>query len=120
MQRPDHHGLHQGERLAAEDQGREPAGTALRRALELTDFATGSVPLVANVDARAHQGGGHWRELSARQLVGPVRWADTSRVLNEELDATAFLDIGPGAPSPARPGAPCRRSRPTASRPQPA
>ncbi|MFJ9704312.1 ACP S-malonyltransferase [Streptomyces sp. NPDC101234] len=75
----------------------EPAGTALRRALELTDFATGSVPVVANVDARAHRGGGHWRELSARQLVGPVRWADTLRVLNEELDATAFLDIGPGA-----------------------
>ncbi|WP_327667124.1 ACP S-malonyltransferase [Streptomyces sp. NBC_00485] len=75
----------------------EPAGTALRRALELTGFATGAVPVVANVDARAHQGGGHWRDLCARQLVSPVRWADTLHVLHEQLDSTAFLDIGPGA-----------------------
>ncbi|GAA3799037.1 ACP S-malonyltransferase [Streptomyces coacervatus] len=75
----------------------EPAGTALRRALELTSFATGAVPVVANVDARPHRGGGHWRDLCARQLVSPVRWADTLNVLHEELDSTAFLDIGPGA-----------------------
>lgn len=29
--------------------------------------------------------------------VSPVRWADTLHVLHEELDSTAFLDIGPGA-----------------------
>jgi len=74
----------------------EPAGAALRRALELTGFTTGAVPVVANVDARAHQGGGHWRDLCARQLVSPVRWADTLHVLHEELGSTAFLDIGPG------------------------
>lgn len=75
----------------------EPAGVALSRALELTGFVTGTVPVVANVDARAHQGGTHWRELCARQLVSRVRWADTLHVLHEELDATAFLDIGPGS-----------------------
>ncbi|MEU8928429.1 ACP S-malonyltransferase [Streptomyces sp. NPDC048409] len=74
-----------------------PAGEALRRALDLTDFAAGTLPVVANVDAVAHRGGDHWRDLCARQLVGPVRWADTLRVLHEDLDAAAFLDIGPGA-----------------------
>ncbi|MEU3337238.1 ACP S-malonyltransferase [Streptomyces sp. NPDC002144] len=75
----------------------EPAGAPLRRALDLTDFAAGTLPVVANVDARAHRGGEHWRDLCARQLVGPVRWADTLHVLHEEGGATAFLDIGPGA-----------------------
>ncbi|MGW1272039.1 ACP S-malonyltransferase [Streptomyces sp. NPDC002491] len=75
----------------------EPAGTPLRNALERTRFAPGTLPVVANVDARAHRGGDHWRDLCARQLVGPVRWADTLHVLHEELHTTAFLDIGPGA-----------------------
>lgn len=75
----------------------EPAAVPLSRALELTGFATGAVPVVANVDARAHRGGGHWRDLCVRQLVSPVRWADTLHVLHQELGATAFLDIGPGA-----------------------
>lgn len=75
----------------------ESAGAALRAALDLTVFAPGTVPVVANVDARAHRGGGHWRDLCARQLVGQVCWADTLYVLHEELGATEFLDIGPGA-----------------------
>ncbi|MEU1272550.1 ACP S-malonyltransferase [Streptomyces sp. NPDC005799] len=75
----------------------EPAGAPLRRALDLTDFTAGTLPVVANVDARAHRGGEHWGDLCARQLVGPVRWADTLHVLHEERGATAFLDIGPGA-----------------------
>lgn len=74
----------------------EPAGAALGRALELTHFAAGVLPVVANVDARAHHGGGHWQELSARQLVGRVRWVETLTTLHEELGCTAFLDIGPG------------------------
>lgn len=75
----------------------EPAGVALRRALDLTHFDAGVLPVVANVDARAHYGGSQWRELSTRQLVSPVRWVDSLHALHEELDCGAFLDIGPGA-----------------------
>ncbi|MET7679194.1 ACP S-malonyltransferase [Streptomyces sp. NPDC005423] len=74
----------------------EPAGEALSRALDLTEFRAGAIPVVANVDAAVHYGGSGWRERCARQLVAPVRWVDTLRALHEELDATAFLDIGPG------------------------
>ncbi|MFJ5266221.1 ACP S-malonyltransferase [Streptomyces sp. NPDC088387] len=74
----------------------EAAGAALRRALELVDFRAGALPVVANVDAAVHYGGSRWRELCARQLVGRVRWVDTLHVLHEDLDATAFLDLGPG------------------------
>lgn len=74
----------------------EPAATPLSQALHLTDFATGTTPVVANVDARAHRGGDHWRDLCARQLVSPVRWTDTLHTLHDRLGATDFLDIGPG------------------------
>ncbi|MCX4644236.1 MULTISPECIES: ACP S-malonyltransferase [unclassified Streptomyces] len=74
----------------------EPASAALRRALELTHFAAGVLPVVANVDARAHYGGSQWQELSTRQLVSRVRWVESLNTLHEELDCTAFLDIGPG------------------------
>jgi [acyl-carrier-protein] S-malonyltransferase len=75
----------------------EPAGAALRRALELTEFAAGAIPVVANVDARVHNGGSPFRELCARQLVSRVRWAESLHVLHEERDCTTFLDIGPGS-----------------------
>ncbi|WP_051840611.1 ACP S-malonyltransferase [Streptomyces sp. NRRL F-5126] len=75
----------------------KPAGADLRRALDATEFAEGTIPLVANVDARPHRGGPHWRDLCARQLVSRVRWADTLGVLHEELGCTDFLDMGPGA-----------------------
>ncbi|WP_406137658.1 ACP S-malonyltransferase [Streptomyces sp. NBC_01089] len=74
----------------------EPASAALRRALGMTHFAAGVLPVVANVDARAHYGGSQWQELSGRQLVGRVRWVESLRTLHEELGCTDFLDIGPG------------------------
>jgi [acyl-carrier-protein] S-malonyltransferase len=74
-----------------------PAAAPLRRALDLTQFTAGQIPVVANVDATARQGGPHWRELCTRQLTGPVHWTATLRVLSETLAATTFLDIGPGA-----------------------
>ncbi|MFF2504212.1 hypothetical protein ACFVTY_12675 [Streptomyces sp. NPDC058067] len=54
------------------------------------------LPVVANVDARAHYGGSQWQELSTRQLVSRVRWVESLTTLHEELDCTDFLDIGPG------------------------
>jgi [acyl-carrier-protein] S-malonyltransferase len=57
----------------------------------------GTIPVVANVDARVHHGGSQFRELCARQLVSRVRWAESLHVLHEERDCTAFLDIGPGS-----------------------
>ncbi len=74
----------------------EPAGAVLRDALALTHFAAGTLPVVANVDACCHGGGSVWRDLSARQLTSPVRWADSLTCLHHNLRATALLDIGPG------------------------
>ncbi|KAB8162287.1 acyltransferase domain-containing protein [Streptomyces sp. 3MP-14] len=99
------------------------AEAALRRALELTGFRASALPVVANVDARPHEGGRRWRELAARQLTGPVRWSETLSTLHEELGCTAFLDIGPGRTLAglarrALPGVPARYA--TAPSPAPA
>ncbi|MFF1354942.1 hypothetical protein [Streptomyces sp. NPDC058297] len=36
------------------------------------------------------------RSSLTRQLVSRVRWVESLNTLHEELDCTAFLDIGPG------------------------
>lgn len=74
----------------------EPAHAALRDALDRATFQRGTLPVIANVDARPHHGGMHWRKLCSRQLTSPVRWADSLTTLHTELGATAFLDVGPG------------------------
>jgi [acyl-carrier-protein] S-malonyltransferase len=74
-----------------------PAEAALRTALDTTAFEAGTVPVVANVDARPHRGGPEWRDLLGHQLTRPVRWTDSVRVLLDECRCGAFVEIGPGA-----------------------
>jgi [acyl-carrier-protein] S-malonyltransferase len=73
-----------------------PAEAALRAALNATTFASGTVPVVANVDACAHRGGPEWQDLLARQLTAPVRWTESVRALLDECGCRAFIEIGPG------------------------
>ncbi|TVL89240.1 ACP S-malonyltransferase [Streptomyces sp. SAJ15] len=73
-----------------------PAADALGIALETADFAPGTVPVVANVDARPHPGSEAWRERELRQLTSPVRWEESVRTLAEELDCPRFVELGPG------------------------
>jgi [acyl-carrier-protein] S-malonyltransferase len=73
-----------------------PAETALRTALDAATFASGTAPVVANVDARPHPGGPEWQDLLGRQLTQPVRWTDSVRVLLDECGCNAFVEVGPG------------------------
>jgi [acyl-carrier-protein] S-malonyltransferase len=72
------------------------AADGLRVALDATEFALGSVPVVANVDATAHTGGPDWRDLLARQLTAPVRWTESVRTLVDTCGCAAFIELGPG------------------------
>lgn len=77
----------------------ESALPALRQALAGTRFNSRHLPVVANVDARIHEDDtdDDWRELLAAQLVAPVQWQETVRVLRSELDCPLVV-LGPGGP----------------------
>ncbi|MDQ2754254.1 MAG: ACP S-malonyltransferase, partial [Actinomycetota bacterium] len=70
-----------------------PAADQLRTALEAADFQRAAVPVVANVDADAHQDG--WPARLGAQLTSPVRWRQ-SLVTLAGLGVTHFLELGPG------------------------
>jgi [acyl-carrier-protein] S-malonyltransferase len=73
----------------------EPASRRLRKALSSTRFLLPEVPVVANIDARAHRGAGEWRTLLARQLCNPVRWRQSMQTLGS-LGITCVVEVGPG------------------------
>jgi [acyl-carrier-protein] S-malonyltransferase len=71
-----------------------PALGSLRRALEATTFSLGRIPVIANVDARRHDGADDWVELLAAQLTGTVRFASSIASLKD--DELSFVEMGPG------------------------
>lgn len=73
-----------------------PAGERLAAALSGATFAAPSVPVVANVDAEAHDDAAPWPELLSRQLTSPVRWAQSVERLVGD-GATTFVELGPGS-----------------------
>lgn len=72
-----------------------PAASRLRKALSATRFLLPEVPVVANLDARAHRGAGEWRSLLAGQLCSPVRWRQSLQTLGG-LGTTCAVEVGPG------------------------
>jgi len=72
-----------------------PARARLRKALADAPFSAPEVPVVANVDARAHPGPEEWPGLLSAQLCSPVRWRQ-SLVMLSELGATQVVEVGPG------------------------
>jgi [acyl-carrier-protein] S-malonyltransferase len=72
-----------------------PAAARLRKALSSTRFLLPEVPVVANIDARAHRGAGEWRSLLAGQLLSPVRWRQSLQTLGS-LGTTCVVEVGPG------------------------
>jgi [acyl-carrier-protein] S-malonyltransferase len=72
-----------------------PAAARLRKALSSTRFLLPEVPVVANIDARAHRGAGEWRSLLAGQLCSPVRWRQSLQTLGS-LGTTCVVEVGPG------------------------
>ena len=68
----------------------------LDAALAAARFAEGSVPVVANVDAAAHDGGPEWADLLGRQLCQPVRWRESVEAFGG-LGVKRVVELGPGS-----------------------
>jgi [acyl-carrier-protein] S-malonyltransferase len=71
-----------------------PAQPRLDAALKQAPFAPPSMPIVANVDAEAHDGQ-EWAELLSAQLCQQVRWRETLLTL-AGLGVERFVEVGPG------------------------
>jgi [acyl-carrier-protein] S-malonyltransferase len=74
----------------------EPAAHDLERALGATRFAVFHAPVVANVDARPHDGDADWHALLARQLTQPVLFEEAVRTLVGELRCDRLVELGTG------------------------
>jgi [acyl-carrier-protein] S-malonyltransferase len=72
-----------------------PARAWLRKALSDTAFTVPEVPVVANVDARAHTAAEDWPALLSAQLCSPVRWRQSLETL-QSMGGTRFVEVGPG------------------------
>ncbi len=67
----------------------------LRKALAGADLRDAELPVLANVDARAHTNAGEWENLLAAQLCSPVRWRQILHALGEE-GVDLLVELGPG------------------------
>jgi [acyl-carrier-protein] S-malonyltransferase len=72
-----------------------PARDRLRKALASVTFHQPEPVVVANVDARAHNGAEEWPSLLSAQLCSPVRWRQSLETLGES-GARSFVELGPG------------------------
>ncbi|MEM9036742.1 MAG: ACP S-malonyltransferase [Actinomycetota bacterium] len=72
-----------------------PARDALAKALSEVELRAPSIPVVANVDALAHDSDEEWRGLLAAQLCSPVRWRQSLRTLSE-MGVSTLVELGPG------------------------
>lgn len=72
-----------------------PARDRLRKALAAAGFTDPEIPVVANVDARAHSEAASWPSLLSAQLCSPVRWRQTLATL-ADLGATVAVEVGAG------------------------
>ncbi len=73
----------------------QPAVERLTAALASATISAPRIPVISNVDARAHNDPEEIRSLLVQQLVQPVRWEDSMRqLLDEGVDL--FYEVGPG------------------------
>jgi len=72
-----------------------PARDRLRKALAEVAFRAPEPAVVANVDARHHDGADEWHRLLSAQLCSPVRWRQSLDTLFESA-ANTLVEIGPG------------------------
>ena len=72
-----------------------PARSWLRKSLATTAFSVPEIPVIANVDGRAHTAAEDWPGLLSAQLCSPVRWRQSLETL-ASMGATRFVEVGPG------------------------
>lgn len=73
-----------------------PARDRLRAALASARLTDLTVPVVANIDARAHVLAADWATLLSAQLVSPVRWKQSVQTM-ADTGISTFLELGPGS-----------------------
>ncbi len=71
-----------------------PAADRLRAALDRIEWRAPSVPVMANLTGRQHQGGDRIAHVMQMQLRSPVLWAACIASL-VELGCDAFVEVGP-------------------------
>jgi [acyl-carrier-protein] S-malonyltransferase len=73
----------------------KPAQIDLKKELSRVKFETMKIPVVSNVDAKAHINPEEVRELLVRQVCAPVRWEES---INNMISwgIRSFLEVGPG------------------------
>ena len=72
-----------------------PARDRLRKAIADADPRDTEVPVISNVDAKAHDKGSDWASLLSAQLSSPVRWKHCLLTL-ADLGVVDFVELGPG------------------------
>jgi [acyl-carrier-protein] S-malonyltransferase len=73
----------------------EYALDGLKEGLAKATFLKPSAPVIANVDAVAHENPAEFADLLARQLVSPVRWIDSMKTAFD-LGVTRGIEVGSG------------------------
>jgi [acyl-carrier-protein] S-malonyltransferase len=73
----------------------EPAVERLAAVLADVPMRRPRIPVVSNVDARAHDDPQEIRSLLVRQVVSPVLWEDSQRALLA-IGCDEFYEVGPG------------------------
>lgn len=72
-----------------------PARDRLREAIAAAKPRDSDVPIVSNVDAKAHSHGDEWTTLLSAQLSSPVRWRQCLQTMSES-GINNFVELGPG------------------------
>jgi len=72
-----------------------PARDRLREAIAAAKPRDSDVPIVSNVDAKAHSHGNEWTTLLSAQLSSPVRWKQCLQTMFEK-GIKDFVELGPG------------------------
>ncbi|MDA1015684.1 MAG: ACP S-malonyltransferase [Planctomycetota bacterium] len=72
----------------------KPADDQLAAVLAETPFASPRIPVYSNVDAATHSDPDEIRKLLVRQVISPVLWEDSMRLMTAAVDE--FYEIGPG------------------------
>ena len=67
----------------------------LREAIAAAKPRDSDVPIVSNVDAKAHNLGNEWSTLLSAQLSSPVRWRQCLLTMSES-GINSFVELGPG------------------------
>ena len=72
-----------------------PARDRLREAIAAAKPRDSDVPIVSNVDAKAHSHGNEWTTLLSAQLSSPVRWKQCLQTMFDS-GIKDFVELGPG------------------------